>query len=243
MKGNIIILLLILLTQNTGYCQTIKFNKDSLKIEGEGFYEDIKDSLFIKNSGINELVIDSIYTNNIYSYPVEVCTKDTVYFFCSIFDQHPSALTISPQDSIKLIFFMPDLCPICDGSSISNFEDTLYFRSNAVNNPTYLIYVSGQGTTDVKDNYSFPDKYSLEQNYPNPFNPSTKIIYSLKQSAHITLEVFDILGRSVQILFEGLKNIGEHEIIFSGKDLASGIYYYQLRTAGKISTKKMLLIK
>lgn len=243
MKGNIIILALILLIQNIGYSQTIIFNKDSLNIEGEGFYEDIKDSLFIKNSGINELVIDSIYTNKIYLYPVEVCTKDTSYLFHIIFDQHPSPLTISPQDSIKLIFYMPDLCPICDGSSIPNFEDTLYFRSNAVNNPTYLIYVSGQGITDVEDNYRLPNEYSLEQNYPNPFNPSTKIIYSLKHSAYITLEVFDILGRSVQILFEGFKNTGDHEIIFNGKGLSSGIYYYQFRIAENNFTKKMLLIK
>ena len=243
MRKITIILFLLFFIQNIGYSQSIIFSKDSLTIDGEGFYEDIKDSLLIKNSGVTDLVIDSIFTNKIYSYPVEVSTKDTSYQFHIIFDQHPSPLVISPQDSIKLIFYMPDLCPICDGSSIPNFQDTLYFRSNALNTPTYLIYVAGQGITDVEDNYKFPEEYSLKQNYPNPFNPSTKIIYSLKHSSYITLEAFDILGRSVQILFEGFKNTGDHEIIFNGENISSGVYYYQLRIGENISTKKMLLIK
>ncbi len=243
MKENILILILIFLIQGIGYSQSIIFTKDSLNIEGEGFYKDIKDSLFIKNSGVTDLVIDSIYTNKIYSYPVEVFTQDTLYQFHIIFDQRPPKLILSPQDSIKLIFYMPDLCPICDGSSIPNFQDTLYFRSNALNNPTYLIYVTGQGITDVEDNYKLPDEYSLKQNYPNPFNPSTNIIYSLKHSAYITLEVFDILGRSIQKLFEGFMNAGNHEILFNGENISSGVYYYQLRIGENIFTKKMLLIK
>lgn len=243
MKQNIIILVLLFFIQNEGLSQTIIFSKDSLSVKGDGFYEDIKDSLIIKNTGSNELVIDSIYTNKIYSYPVKLFTKDSSYTFYIIFDQRPYPIIIFPQDSIKLIFFMPDLCPICDGSSISNFEDTLYFRSNATNSATHLIYISGQGTTGINDNDVLTSNYSLGQNYPNPFNPSTKIVYSLKNSAHITLEVFDILGRSVQKLFEGLMNAGEHEILFNGENISSGVYYYQLRIGENIFTKKMLLIK
>lgn len=243
MKGNIIILVLLFFIQNVGYSQTIIFSKDSLSVKGDGFYEDIKDSLFIKNTGSNELVIDSIYTNKIYSYPVKIFTKDSSYTFYIIFDQRPSPIFIFPQDSIKLIFYMPDLCPICDGSSISNFEDTLYFRSNAANDSTHLIYINGQGTTDIKDNIVLTNEYSLGQNYPNPFNPSTNIIYSLKHSAHITLEVFYILGRSIQKLFEGFVNAGNHEILFNGENISSGVYYYQLRIGEHIFTKKMLLIK
>ena len=243
MKGNIIILVLIFFIQNIGYSQTIIFSKDSLNIEGEGFYEDIKDSLFIKNSGIYELIIDSIYSNKIYLYPVEVCTEDTSYLFHIIFDQQLSPLTLSPQDSIKLIFYMPDLCPICDGSSLPYFEDILYFRSNAVNNPTYLIYVSGQGTTDVEDNYILPNENSLYQNYPNPFNPTTTIRYSISKPTHVVVKIYDGLGKEITTLVDGLIRSGIHQIEFDGSSLSSGIYFYQMITDGFWETKKLMLLK
>jgi len=243
MKGNIIILVLIFFIQNIGYSQTIIFSKDSLNIEGEGFYEDIKDSLFIKNSGIYELIIDSIYSNKIYLYPVEVCTEDTSYLFHIIFDQQLSPLTLSPQDSIKLIFYMPDLCPICDGSSLLYFEDILYFRSNAVNNPTYLIYVSGQGTTDVEDNYILPNENSLYQNYPNPFNPTTTIRYSISKPTHVVVKIYDGLGKEITTLVDGLLRSGIHQIEFDGSSLSSGIYFYQMITDGFWETKKLMLLK
>ena len=243
MKKKILFYFLLFFIQSIIYSQSIEFSKDSLKIEGEGYYEDIKDSLIIKNMGDIELIIDSIYTRNIFLYPVEIFNNDTSYLFNIVFDQNPDTLTISPQDSIRLFFYIPDLCPICEGSSFSNFEDTLYFRSNSIDNSIYQIYVSGQGLTDVKGMGKLSNKHSLEQNYPNPFNPITQINYMLDKSSNITIEIFDVLGRSIQKLYDGFMNVGSHTLQFDGTRFASGVYYYQLRIGSDVFSKRMLLIK
>jgi len=91
---------------------------------------------------------------------------------------------------------------------------------------------------------SLPTKYSLGQNYPNPFNPSTTISYQLPVAAgHVSLKVYDVLGREVATLVNEQKAPGNYEVKFDGSKLASGVYIYRIE-AGKFSdTKKLLLIK
>jgi len=85
--------------------------------------------------------------------------------------------------------------------------------------------------------------YNLKQNYPNPFNPSTVISYQLPVRSYVTIKVYDILGREVATLVKGVKNVGNYSITFNGSDLASGIYFYQLKTGNFIQAKKMILLK
>ena len=243
MKRYILTLFLVFLFQNMGYSQTIIFSKDSLSIKGDGFHGDIKDSLFITNSGTNELTIDSIYTNKIYLYPVEVCMKDTSYFFNIIFDQQITPLILSPQDSLKLYFYLPDLCPICANYVFTAFEDTLYFRSNALNDSTYLIYVGGQVTTDMEDNPVFPNEYSLEQNYPNPFNPATNIEFSIPEQQYVEINVFNLLGEKIKVLLNEFVPGGNHKVKFNGEGYSSGLYFYEIKTEKYSEVRKMLLLK
>ncbi len=84
--------------------------------------------------------------------------------------------------------------------------------------------------------------FSLD-NYPNPFNPSTTISYTLKQNDHVILIVYDILGKEVQKLVDGIQTKGEHAVNFNGKNLPSGIYIYKLIGNNFNISKKMLLIK
>ncbi|MBS1494837.1 MAG: T9SS type A sorting domain-containing protein [Bacteroidetes bacterium] len=92
-------------------------------------------------------------------------------------------------------------------------------------------------------NSEFPMNYKLEQNYPNPFNPVTKIRYELPQQSFVEFKVFDMLGKVVAVYINRMQNEGTYEILFDGKLLASGVYFYQLKTNGFTDTKKMLLIK
>ncbi|KPL05477.1 MAG: hypothetical protein AMJ73_00785 [candidate division Zixibacteria bacterium SM1_73] len=93
--------------------------------------------------------------------------------------------------------------------------------------------------------------FSLNQNYPNPFNPTTKIQYAVgsrQTPIHITLKIHNILGQEVRTLVDGPKTGGSHEVIWDGKDdrgreVASGIYLYQLKAGDLTETKKMLLLK
>ncbi len=81
------------------------------------------------------------------------------------------------------------------------------------------------------------------KNYPNPFNPTTMITYSLKGKDHITLVVFDILGKEVASLVDGMQTEGEHSVSFNGSNLPSGMYIYQLKGSNFNLSRKMLLLK
>ena len=97
--------------------------------------------------------------------------------------------------------------------------------------------------TDVSDEKILNYNYFLSQNYPNPFNPSTKIEYSIKESGHVKLKVYDILGREVEVLVNEYKSAGNYTVEFNAQNLPSGIYFYTL-TAGKFSaTRKLILMK
>jgi endo-1,4-beta-xylanase len=88
-----------------------------------------------------------------------------------------------------------------------------------------------------------PSSFALDQNYPNPFNPTTVIRYQLSAVGHVTLKVYDVLGRVVETLVDGKQNAGYYNVTFNANKLASGVYFYELRTAHNSSFKKMLLLK
>jgi hypothetical protein len=89
---------------------------------------------------------------------------------------------------------------------------------------------------------AFPESPSLSA-FPNPFNPQTRIDYTLHKAGHISLCVFDLLGREVTVLKDGFAQAGNHHVIFDGNGLVSGIYFARL-DAGKFSqTKKLMLLK
>ena len=101
----------------------------------------------------------------------------------------------------------------------------------------------------VGDNELIPDYFALHQNYPNPFNPSTQISFDVPQGAeHIMLNVYNILGQNVSTLVNGVMNPGQYTMEWNATDevgnpVASGIYFYELRSASFTARKKMLLIR
>jgi len=88
-----------------------------------------------------------------------------------------------------------------------------------------------------------PHEMQLSQNYPNPFNPSTQIAFSLTHREHVTLKVFDLLGREVATLVDGVQAEGVHDVTFNANHLASGLYFYRLTSESGSLTHKMLLNK
>ncbi|MCW8802932.1 MAG: T9SS type A sorting domain-containing protein, partial [Ignavibacteriaceae bacterium] len=80
-------------------------------------------------------------------------------------------------------------------------------------------------------------------NFPNPFNPTTSIRYEIPEQSIVTLIVYDVLGGEVATLVNEEKPIGNYEVEFNARSLASGIYFYQLKAGNYIKTKKMLLMK
>jgi hypothetical protein len=86
-------------------------------------------------------------------------------------------------------------------------------------------------------------EYALEQNYPNPFNPTTTIRYSLKELGKVSLRVYDVMGREVKVLVDGVQGAGEYSVVMDATGLSSGVYVYQLRVGGFVFTKKMMLVR
>ena len=111
----------------------------------------------------------------------------------------------------------------------------------AIAEPTSSVSVGDQ-------DMPLPAVYDLAQNYPNPFNPSTSIEFSLQERSEVTVSVFDLLGRRLITLLNGMKPAGIHRIEWdgtdaSGKAAATGIYFYRLQAGDFIETRKMLLLK
>lgn len=81
------------------------------------------------------------------------------------------------------------------------------------------------------------------QNYPNPFNPTTNISFTLPKKSNVTLVIYDMLGREVATLVNGILSAGEQTVTFDASNLSNGMYLYKLQTGEHQIVKKMTLIK
>jgi len=89
-----------------------------------------------------------------------------------------------------------------------------------------------------------PREFALFQNYPNPFNPTTEIKFSVENTGHATLHLYNVIGQLVAKLFDDVAEAGHYyKIRLNGSSLASGMYLYKLESGKKSSLRKMLLVK
>ncbi len=99
--------------------------------------------------------------------------------------------------------------------------------------------------TSIKD--ELPTGFALKQNYPNPFNPATKIDYSIAKPGHVSIIVYDSLGRIVKKLINGYHQVGNYAVVFNSNTIqnriSSGTYFYRIKSDNFVETKKMLLVK
>jgi glutamine cyclotransferase len=139
-------------------------------------------------------------------------------------------------------------CPYTNARDMEFDGECFWFIAREVN----LIYKIKIIISDVDNDISTQiNNYDLAQNYPNPFNPSTKIRWQVPVSSWQTIKVFDVLGKEIATLVDDYKEAGKHEIEFSiksvmngnGKEISSGIYFYQLSAGNYLETKKMMILK
>jgi hypothetical protein len=136
------------------------------------------------------------------------------------------------------VYFAPDLAT--QGAGYVTI--TLKKVSNPSENYT-VTFGASTHPVSIKQINEVVEGFKLNQNYPNPFNPNTKIGFAIPKAGYVDLRVYDILGREVKVLLSQQLNIGEYEIEFDAKNLASGMYYYRLQTNDNVSVKKMTLVK
>ncbi|MGE5363473.1 MAG: FlgD immunoglobulin-like domain containing protein [Bacteroidota bacterium] len=105
------------------------------------------------------------------------------------------------------------------------------------------------GTTDMPlENRGIPGKFSLGQNYPNPFNPSTSIEYTVPEAGMTRINIYDATGRLVQTISRQDNQAGTYRVSWNGRDssgrqVSSGVYFYQMANGSTSQVKKMMLIK
>ena len=101
-----------------------------------------------------------------------------------------------------------------------------------------------QGADAVDDNEIRDPKRSIySKNYPNPFNATTVISFILEEGSDIRLDIYDLLGRHVETLFEGTKEAGVYSVNWNAANFPSGIYFARLETAESTKNIKMVLLK
>ncbi len=144
---------------------------------------------------------------------------------------------------------------VTDPDGHFEFEETDYwgaFRDNLWLNPWTALAQNGftsggepvvRVDVDRESDNGVPTEFALSQNFPNPFNPTTSIEFVVDTAQEVRLSVFDILGREIAVLENGLKAAGTYTVNFDATDLASGTYFYRLEGENTTVVKTMLLLK
>lgn len=128
----------------------------------------------------------------------------------------------------------------------NNSVDMKYSRNLGGNEGIELIRIDK--TTSVDENIDLLHAdFALMQNYPNPFNPETIINYQIPNAGHVSLKVYDVLGKEISVLVDEYQNAGLYQTKFSvgnnGSSLASGVYVYKLQMGNYSISKKMILLR
>jgi hypothetical protein len=105
------------------------------------------------------------------------------------------------------------------------------------------IYTATSLVTAVPSVRTLPQRYALHQNYPNPFNPTTTIRYEVPKRSEVSLRIYDILGREVSTLFDGVRQPGGYSAIWNGAGFASGVYFCRMTTSGYSETIKLVKLQ
>jgi len=207
----------------------------SLKSNGSAVDLSNFSSIRFEASGSGELDVLLIMTN----------TKDNNYYHYSVnLNSTDKEYVINFSDFKELYGSQTAF----DASKICDVAFSMNVNANAgMDNFNFEVKNIGfytRGSVTAVDNVNnIPKEFSLAQNYPNPFNPSTTIQFNVAKQEHITLVIYNLLGKEVKKLVDGEMNVGKHSITFNANNLASGIYFYKLIGNSVNITKKMILMK
>ena len=138
-----------------------------------------------------------------------------------------------------------------NGNGNSNSPESYSYTDYQVPNGNYVYRLK---QIDSDGQYEFSQevkvsinnmlvKYNLHQNYPNPFNPTTTIGYEIAKETHVSLTVFDTMGKEVAILVNEFKPSGYYEVVFNAENICNGVYFYKLQAGDFSDVKKLIYMK
>jgi parallel beta-helix repeat protein len=154
-------------------------------------------------------------------------------------DYHLQATMCGDQDDSPLIDAgspeYSDSLVACEWGLGTDLSDMGAYGGAAPANPTGI---------DDDSIVSSPSEFFTVSSYPNPFNARTTISYQLPEASHVSLDIYDNLGRKIKNLVDNrFYSAGEHQVTWNASENSSGIYFYRLEVDGRSETHKMLLIK
>lgn len=195
-------------------------------------------TVFISNSG---KLADSIYVKLVYGSSTPGTVKPE-----SALSVQPTSFLLQPNSSQGITFTIYP--PKVNRTNLNiTYTPKIILTSKSNLGPKVFektMWVKLQGTLSSIENIEqIPSFYSLHQNFPNPFNPVTVITYELPKDNHVSLKIFDAIGREVAELVNREQTIGKYSVNFNGESLASGLYFYRLIAGDFVETKKMILLQ
>ncbi len=195
-------------------------------------------TVFISNSG---KLADSIFVKLVYGSSGPGTVKPD-----SALSIQPTAFLLQPNSSQGITFTIYP--PKVNRTNLNiTYTPKIIVTSKSNLGPKVFektMWVKLQGTlSSIGNNEQFPTVYSLHQNFPNPFNPLTVISYNVPKNNHVSLKVFDAIGREIVELVNREQTTGKYSVNFNGDALSSGLYFYRLISGNFIETRKMVLLK
>ena len=204
-----------------------------------------------KSLSINNL---PLALNNDFSYPLDVMmleatetgyeTQEAQVSISYDLSQLPEGVTLALKDNltgdmIYLEGFSSEISLPSKGSFNYPTEHMSNYPEVGASQLTLFVY----STLASVEAEIIPETYALSQAYPNPFNPSTVIGYDLPMDSYVKMDVYDIRGRHVSNLVDGMVRAGKQEFTWTTNQLASGIYLVKLVTGGQTFNQKITYLK
>ena len=153
---------------------------------------------------------------------------------------------LDDQIDLALTLHIEVSAEFADTSNIALLVDYVRWNEETpiVNDVIQVMHISLMTGNDAL----IPDVFALKQNYPNPFNPVTTIRYDIPENTHVKMVIYDILGRQVRTLVNRDHDPGYYKILWDGrnemgKEMASGVYFYQIHAGSFHKNAKMIVVK
>jgi hypothetical protein len=243
-------------SQTSIYNSIVMGYPTGLLIDGSGTVNSaIGDSMQIRNSIWAGLRAGNSFTTTVGSFDADAWFKTTSYGNRAY--TQPSEVQLVDPFNLTAPNPLPQTgSPAASGASFANANLGSFFTTTSyvgAFDPSSERWDAGwsnynPNATDytvvgVEDEGISLSDFNLSQNYPNPFNPTTSISFNVPSTTELLLKVFNILGKEVASVVNGVFQSGSHTVSFDASNLTSGTYFYQLITPASIITKKMTLLK
>ena len=162
------------------------------------------------------------------------------------YECHALSHLVPPGHRIGVEVTSLDMFDATRSHFIPYFTSSASWVSSSPASPSYvdIPIVGDAGFVSVAPSVAgHPSGIVLHQNFPNPFNPTTMVSCQLPVASHVSIVVFDMLGREVGKLVDQQTEAGTHQWRFDASNLASGVYFYRMTAGDYVATRRMILLR